>query len=528
MGRNREASTLLGWLKALPDEIIQVRPVLCVGYAWASMDAGELEAVEPWLQKAEWWLEQAAELDERPHPEALQMVVANEEELRRLPGLIAIYRAGRAQLLGNVANTLKYARQVLEIVPEEDHLGRGAGTALLGLALWASGDLETAYRLYATGMARVQQAGNISDVISSNVFLADLLIAQGRLREAIKTYEQGLHFAMQQGAQLLRGTPDLYIGLSELLREQGDLDSAVQQLLKSKELSERTGLPQNRYRWSVAMARIREAQADLVGALDLLNEAERLYVRDFLPNVRPIAAMKTRVWIAQGRLEEARGWARKQGLAVEDDLSYLREFEHITLARVLLAHYQRDHADRTLLEAMGLLERLLKAADEGKRMGSVIEILLLQALAHYFHKDIPAALVPLQQALMLAEPEGYLRIFVDEGDPMAQLLREASARGIMPTYTLKLLTAFDGEQLGSAGKLPLPTAPTSQHLVEPLSERELEVLRLFKTELSGPEIARELVIALSTVRSHAKGIYSKLNVNSRREAVKRAAELHLI
>ena len=132
----------------------------------------------------------------------------------------------------------------------------------------------------------------------------------------------------------------MYVGMSELHRERNDLDAATQHLLRSKEQGEHTGFPQNRYRWRVAMARIREAQGDLDGALDLLDEAERLYVSDFFPNVRPVAALKTRVWVAQGRLGEALGWAREQGLSVDDDLSYLREFEHITLARVLLARVQ--------------------------------------------------------------------------------------------------------------------------------------------------------------------------------------------
>jgi LuxR family maltose regulon positive regulatory protein len=158
----------------------------------------------------------------------------------------------------------------------------------------------------------------------------------------------------------------------------------------------------------------------------------------------------------------------------------------------------------------------------------VIEILVLQALAYQAQGDIPAALLPLEQALMLAEPEGYIRVFLDEGSPMAQLLREAAKRGIMPDYTGKLLTAFESQGQGSASASPITASPISQSLIEPLSLRELEVLRLFRTELSGPEIARELVIALSTVRTHTESIYRKLDVNNRRAAVKRAAELGLI
>ena len=158
----------------------------------------------------------------------------------------------------------------------------------------------------------------------------------------------------------------------------------------------------------------------------------------------------------------------------------------------------------------------------------MIEILILQALACHVQGDISAALVPLQQALTFAEPEGYIRIFLDEGTPMSQLLHEVAAHGIMPDYAGKLLSAFKADEQMNAGETSLPTIRTPQTLIEPLSQRELEVLRLFKTELSGPEIARELVIGLSTVRTHTKSIYSKLNVNDRRAAVKRATELGLI
>jgi LuxR family maltose regulon positive regulatory protein len=249
---------------------------------------------------------------------------------------------------------------------------------------------------------------------------------------------------------------------------------------------------------------------------------------DFSPNVHPIAAWKTRVWVAQGRLAEALGWARVQRLSVQDDLSYVREFEHITLARVLLAQYRNESADHSIVEAIGLLERLLAAAQEGGRMGSVIEILILEALAHEAQGNIPVSLIPLEQALTLAEPEGYIRMFLDEGTPMAQLLREAAAHEIRPGYTGKLLAAFEAQGQKSANASPIPASPTSQSLIEPLSQRELEVLRLFKTELSGPEIARELTIALSTVRTHTESIYSKLNVKTRRAAVQRAIELNLI
>jgi LuxR family maltose regulon positive regulatory protein len=533
MRQSRQDATLLGWMKALPDELFRARPVLSVEYVGALMSNGQLEGLDDRLRDAERWLDTTAGGRTRPEAAPAEMIVMDEKEFRRLPGSIAMYRAAQALALGNVPDTVPYARQVIDLAAEDDHILRGAAAAILGLASWTIGDLEDAHRSYADGMAHLQRVGSIADAVGGGVVLADIRIAQGRLREARRTYERGLQLAREQGTPTLRGTADMYVGLSELEREHNDLHAATQHLLKSKEQGEHTGFPQNPYRWRVAMARIRQAEGDHEGALDLLHEAERLYMSDFSPNVRPVAAWKTRVWVAQGRLDEALGWAREQGLSAGDNLSYLREFEHITLVRVLLARYKSDRTDRSIVEAIGMLERLLKAAQDGGRLGSVIEILVLQALAHHAQGDRPAALVPLERALTLAEPEGYVRLFLDEGSPMAQLLREAAVHKIMPDYTGKLLAGFEAAQQMSAGESPLPdgrgpSSPAAQPLIEPLSQREIEVLRLFTTDLSGPEIARELTIALSTVRTHTKSIYNKLNVKNRREAVQRATELDLM
>jgi LuxR family maltose regulon positive regulatory protein len=303
-----------------------------------------------------------ADISERLEASSAEMVVVDNEEFRRLPGAIAMYRAAIALAQGDVPATVKYARRVLDLASEDDHLLRGAAAGFLGLTSWASGDLEEAHRSYTEGTARLLKAGYISDAIGCAISMADIRIAQGRLHEAMRTYEQALQLATERGTPTLavRGTADMYVGMSVLELEHNDLSAATQHLLRSQELGELTGLPQNRYRWRVAMARIREARGDLDGALELLDEAERLYVSDFSPNVLPVVASKIRVWVVQGRLGEALDWAQKRGLSVDDNLSYLREFEHITLARILLARYRRDHVDRSILEVMGLLERLLK------------------------------------------------------------------------------------------------------------------------------------------------------------------------
>ena len=508
MRRSRQETAILGWLELLPDEVVRVRPVLSVGFAGALLAGGEYEGVEARLRDAERWLDAPA----------AEMVVVDDEEFRRLPAEIELYRAAQALVRDDGPGTVRHARRALELSPADEHLGRASAAALMGLAFWASGDLEAGYSGYAECMAGLRRAGHIADTFGCAIALADIRRTQGRLGEAMRTYEQALQRASEQGGPVLRGAADMYVGMSEIHRERDDLPAATQQLLRSQDLGEHLGLPQNRYRWRVAMARIREAEGDLGGALDLLNEAERLYVGDFFPNVRPVPALRARVRVAQGELGEALGWARERGLSVADDLSYLREFEHITLARVLLARYTAERAERSSQEATRLLERLLRAAEEGQRTGSVIEILVLQALAHQARDDIPAALAPLRRAVTLAEPEGYVRIFADEGPPMASLLRAAAKQGITPSYVRRLLAAINKTE---------DSTPASQGLIEPLSERELDVLRLLGTDLGGPDIARELVVSLNTVRTHTKNIYAKLGVNNRRAAVRRAKELDL-
>lgn len=509
--RNRQETTALGWFQDLPVELFSDRPVLSILYAGVLLQTGKLEGVEARLRDAERWLE--------PRADPGEMVVIDEEEFRGLTGSIAMYRAAIALISGHLSDTMKHARQVLELVPEDDRLRQGAAAALLGLAHWTSGNLEAAYQSYADGMAHLRLAGNISDVVGGTLALADIRIAQSRLREAMHIYEWALQFATDQGETRLRGTADMYVGMSEINTEYNNLYAATQYLLQSEEQGDHTGFPQYRYRWRVAMARIREAEGDLGGALDLLTEAERLYVSDFYPNVRPVAAFRARVWIKQGRLDEAFGWARERNLSVKNDLSYLREFEHITLARILLAQYQRDRAENVIIDAIGLLERLLKVAEDGGRAGNVIEILILLALAHQMQGDIPAALTPLERALHLAEREGYIRIFVDEGHPISLLLEKAVKHGIAPNYVHQLLKAF--------GKAE-DRAHVDQGLIEPLSERELEVLRLLGTDMDGPDIARQLIVSLNTLRTHTKNIFTKLGVNNRRAAVRRAEELGLL
>lgn len=509
-----QAATWLGWAKAIPDEVVRARPVLGVAYAWALLNGGELEAAEVRLSEAERWLGGSAE-----------PLVADAAQFGALPASIATARAYLAQAHGDIASSVTHGRRALDLLPAGDHLRRGPAAALLGLAQWASGDLEPAYRTLAEAMAGFRQAGSLHFALSVTSGLADIRKTQGRLRDAVAIYTQALQLALAQGQPPLRGTADLYLGLSELEHEQGDLEAASRHLLRSEQLGEQAALPDWRVRLCRAQARFKLAEGDFAAALELLDMAERHYQRTPVPDLRPLAALKARVWLAQGRVREALGWAQAQGLSAEGELSFLHEFEHITLARALIAQSTHDHTGHAMHAAMRLLKRLEAAAHAGGRAGSAIEIGLLQALAYQAQGSLAPALAALERALGLAEPQGYVRIVADEGPAMARLL--AAAQAGRPGYIATLLAAFSHQAMHTTAQA-VASAPLAAPLAEPLSARELEVLELIAQGLSNSQISARLFLALSTVKGHNQRIFDKLQAQSRTEAVARARELGLI
>jgi LuxR family maltose regulon positive regulatory protein len=315
---------------------------------------------------------------------------------------------------------------------------------------------------------------------------------------------------------------DLHLGLSALYCERGDLGAARRHLHDGEELARQAALPETPFRRFVVQARLQQAEGDLPGALDLLDAAERVYVRSPVPEVWTVAAWKVRLWLVQGRLGEALDWVRERGLAPNDGLDYLREFEQATLARVLIAHGERTGDELALADAIGLLDRLLVEAEAQDRMASIIDILIALALAQRARGDTPAALERLRRALSLAEPEGYLRTFVDEGEPMRDLLRHAVAGDTDSGYARRLLQAFDEPPRS------VTNTATPARLAEPLTAREIEIMRLLAAGRRNQEIADHLVISVATVKRHLANAYRKLDVNHRTEALLRANELNLL
>jgi LuxR family maltose regulon positive regulatory protein len=509
MQRARQEGQLRAWLEAVPAAVLHDRPVLADILAGARMATGDPTGVAELLDLAQ------SRLDGAQAP-----IVADHDAYAQLPAMIAIHRAGLALLAGDTGEAVEQASRVLHLSGEEHPLQRGAACALIGLANWTRGDLALARDRYAESVMWFETGGYLADLMGVSLAMADIQLAQGRLRDAQRTFEHALRHTVEHPG--LRGAADMHVGLSEVLIERNDLDPAARHLETSTELGEAAGLPQHAYRWRVTRARLLRARGDLDGALALIDQAMPLYATDFSPPVRPVDAIRARVQLARGDLDAATEWVIERGLDADDDLTYVNEFEHITLARVLLAHHARRLDPRPLEQARSLLERLLAAAAAGSRIGSTIEILVLLAATHHARNETSEAVSALEEALRLAEPEGHVRLFLHAGPGVTELLRSVASSPEATPHARKVLAATD-LAVSSAS----PSRPAPARLVDELSDRELEVLRLLRSDLSGPDIARELHVSLNTLRTHTKHIYTKLGATNRREALTRAAAFGL-
>ena len=490
-----ERATLLGWLEALPDHLVRSRPRLCLTAAWGFLAAMELEAVEPCLKDAEQAVRAAPLADQVP----------------ALLGEIATIRTTLASLRGDVPQIIELAHQALAQLPEENVFLRGMVTNVLGTGSEASGETVAASQAFAQAADLCRQAGNPVVALISLCNLGRMQELQGQLHQADDTYRQAVRFGAEQGEQPLPVTGLAHVGLAGLRLEWNDLSTAAHHLQEGLQLGRRLGIVEILVVGHTVLAQLHQAQGERSAALEAIGEAEQLARRYQVSagSAARMAANQARLWIAQGDLAAAVRWALKSGLAPDAEPAYPREFEQITLAWLLLA--QGDAA-----QAARLLERLLAAAETQGRLGSEIEILALLALARQGLGETEGAQAALVQALSPAEREGYVRTFVDKGRPMANLLRRVDASAVAPEYVSRLLAAFG------------PSASVAQPLVDPLSERELEVLRGIAAGLSNREIAAELVITVGTAKWHVNNIFGKLQVKRRTEAVARARELGLL
>jgi LuxR family transcriptional regulator, maltose regulon positive regulatory protein len=504
-------STILRWLERLPVEVVRARPRLCILQAMVLIVTSDLEATAARVSDVE---------------QAIQEHLPA-EQLRALQGRIAILQSDLALAVGDRARCVALANQALQVLPETDlfypTLRQAAATAFR-----LTGEVIPGQEVAIEAMIEpARAAGNLFTLLYCFTALARLHMLRGQLHQAGVTLERAAQvLPKQEGQPILVSSPVYYFALGELLYEGNHLDEAEQALAQGMEVL-RGPLQVDAHvvtEGYTTLARVQQAQGDLstaratLEALALLAR-QRHYVR---PVVVQGAALQAQMALRQGNLPAAIHWADTSDLTTDDEPNYLYEQAHLTLARVRIAQGRNDPSSPLLLEGMRLLDRFLADAEAKARLRSALEMLLLQALALDAYGDRKHALARLERALALAESEGYIRLFVDEGAPMLTLLRQIHphTHGSVQLYVATLLSAF-GEPAMSVPSRAFP-------LVEPLTERELDVLRLLVAGLSNPTIAQELVITVGTVKRHVNSIYGKLGVTSRSQAVARAYALHAL
>jgi LuxR family maltose regulon positive regulatory protein len=475
-----------------------------------------VDEVEPLLTDAERALATADQSHELP-------VDKTASGLANVPGTVAQLRAELARHRGDAERAIQFAQRALAHAGEGDRYLRYLSRWNLAVATLMQGRVGEAEEAL-TNLVRDPWATGLNRyfAVRACYALGQAQRGQGRLGAALQTYRQGLELAAEAGLRAVAGVA--HVGLAEILREQNELDAALEHATEGVMLCRQLGYAQQLVTSLTVLAWTQQAWGDEVGALEAIGEAERV-----LPSpdtvvdlIFPVAVQRARLLLAQGKVDDAARWTAVRGLDVEDEPSYLRERGHLVLARVLLAEGKAE-------QARMLLDRLLAAAKAGRRTGSEIEILALQALALWARNEKERAVSAVTRALALAEPEGYVRIFVDEGAPMGDLLSttlEVRQRGqldaasrVSTQYLAKLLAALAQEAAAPA---------TDERLSEPLSERELEVLALIAAGKPNQEIADKLFVSMSTVKTHINNLYRKLDAHSRTQAVARAREMSLL
>ena len=515
-----EGATIQRWISALPADLVQSRPRLLLVQALLMTTSGRLDAVDALLDAAE--RAAAGVVDEPFEPtvgRAASMLV-------NVPAYIAVDRSYLAQLRGDAEGTAAFAAQALAVIGEGERLLDSVARWQLAIAAWLGGRLAEAERALVDGIAGWHAAGLLAVAASGGYELGQVQRARGRLDAAVQTCQQALEVTVVPGRPPPAAAGPAYVGLGELAYERNEMEIALQHVTEGIALCRQWVYTTQLAAGLVTLAWIRQAAGDPAGALDAIGEAVR--VAPGPPGLfNPVPAQRARLLLAQGDLAAAAHWTKECGLDADDEPDYGREPGHLLLARVLLAQGLPG-------QALALLDRLYAAAVTQDRIGSVIEAGALRALALAASGEESGAVAALADALTLACPQGYVRIFVDEGKPMAALLgrlitaqRAGQAAMEAPLGCLaRLRRAFD-----SGPAMPVPRRLATgvvPGLVEALTERELEVLAMLAAGRSNQAVATELVVTIDTVKKHVSHILDKLGTANRTEAVARARELGLI
>ncbi len=514
IGNGERIQALHDWLNALPEPLVHSRPTLCLLHAVTLMFTNRPHEAEALLQQVERCL--------HAHMQA--------SEIRLFQGCVATARANLAGLAGDVVHAVAFSEQALGLLPETEMVMRPIARMILAHGFYLDGDVTAAKeQLIVEVIAGLRSKGNTVVALSILTALARLQFMQGKLRQAAATYGEVTKMLPDPAAlQAMPGSASYYFGLGDILREWNAFAEAERLLSESIKqvkgmLSVAREVVTQGY---VSLARLQMAQGDYQQARETLAAfAQLAREQHFFPaQAAQGAATVAQVELALGNLAEAVRWAENDGFtAEENELSYPREREYLALVRVRIAQGRQNPAGPFLQQARRMLNRLLADAEAKERLGSTLEMLVLQALALAAEGQVQQALTTLERALLLAEPEGYIRLFVDEGAPLAALLRQAYVRGIAPGYVASLLALMNQAQPGETSARSRP----ENLLLEPLTGREREVLHLLMAGASNGEIARQLVLSVGTVKKHVSNLCGKLGVRSRTQAIARARALHL-
>ncbi len=523
MDRQRRIPAWLRWASDLPESEVAHRPVLAAAYAWTLLEVGDLEAGETLLAQAERLAAAGRSLPNGGTVPPSQLRVADEDEYALIEPSLAGARAYLAMAQGDTPMAAKSARQALELLPPEAHSRRAAPGALLALAAWTNGELPQAAASLTAAIGSARQIGDHRFIVSASYVLGEILRAQGHFTDAERVYATALKGKQDYADDLIASTANLQIGRAELSILQHELDAAANALERAWELGDGTGQPHWRYRWFVAQAGLLAAQRDHPAAREALDQAEAAFDRGPVPDVRPLPAMRARLLLQMGQIREAAHGLGDSDVRPGGAVEYMREYEQLTLARLIIAQWRAGDAPHAPGAVLRVLDEIAGAARAAVRLPTEIEALALQALAHDALGDRQRAMDLLARALELAEPIGYVQVFLEESAPMRDLLVATTAAGSTGPLLQRIWTAFGGSREDSRQA----TAATEE-LAEPLTERELDVLRLIAAGLRNRDIADELYISLATVKRHIANAYGKLGVHSRTAAVARATELHLI
>jgi LuxR family transcriptional regulator, maltose regulon positive regulatory protein len=518
-----QRATIHRWLAALPADLVYARPRLVLAQAWMVVVGGHVEAAGVALDAAQRASAPAAEESFEPSAGRATSLLANTR------AAITIARGWLAWLRGDADGAAALVSQALGELTDGDWLLTSMCQLELALADRLRGRLDDAERGLTASVARWRAAGERGWAVSVCDYLGQVHLARGRLDAARGTYQLALEIAAGPGQPALPSAGIACAGMAELDYQRGELDAAFRHVTEGiarlRSASHTAPLATGLAR----LSQIRQATGDLAGALEAIGEAEQVAPSPAVGGlVNPVPAQRARLMLAQGNVAAAARWAQQHGLGPEDEPSYPHELEYLVLARVLLAQ------DRPA-EALALLDRLLGQAAAQDRMGSVLEIQALRALALAADGDEPAAVGTLAEAVTLASPQGHVRVFADEGPPMRAVLGRIVAahragqppgRGIPVRYLARLMQAFDGKP-AVPGSGP-GTSAGVPGLADPLTGRELQVLAMLAAGTSNRTIAEELFVTIFTVKKHVSHVLGKLGAANRTEAVARARELGLI